>query len=109
MAFVDILVDVLDGFNGSNGLNINMTAIFPQQPRTVWHYPAVVNLSFRFSSANFEFLSSVSPAEPGIRICSYYCLILKWLWKIFAALVINNTGGFGIIVFIATWSVNHTG
>jgi len=31
MAFIDIFVDILDSFDGSNRLHINMAAIFPQQ------------------------------------------------------------------------------
>jgi len=35
MAFINIFVDILDSFDESNRLHINMAAIFPQQPWTV--------------------------------------------------------------------------
>jgi len=46
MTFINILVDILDGLDRCNGLDINMAAIFPQQPRAVWDYLAVVYFSF---------------------------------------------------------------
>jgi hypothetical protein len=107
MAFIDIFVDIFDGLDGCNGLHIDVAVIFPQKPWGIRDYPAVVNFSFRNSSTNFEFLSSVSSTEPGIRICIDNCLILEWLGKVFAALVIDNTGGVRIVVLISTWSVNH--
>ena len=66
MTFIDILVDILDGLDRSNGLHIDVTVIFPQKPWAIENHPAVVNFSLRFTSTNFEFLSSVSSAEPGI-------------------------------------------
>src|SRR6266446_6624842 len=84
-----------------------MAAIFPQKPWAIRNYPAVVDSSFRISSTDFDFFASVSLTEPGIRICSNYCLILEWLWKVFAALVIDNAGGIWVVVLISTWSVNH--
>ncbi len=44
MALVDVLVNVLDGLDGCNPLEIDMTAIFPDEIRAVRHYPAVVNV-----------------------------------------------------------------
>ena len=42
MALVDVLVNVLDGLDGCNPLEIDVTAIFPDEVRTVRHYPSTL-------------------------------------------------------------------
>ena len=44
MALVDVLVNVLDGLDGCNPLEIDVTAVFPDEVRTVRHYPVIVNV-----------------------------------------------------------------
>ena len=77
MAFIDILVDVLDSFDRSYTLNINMIPVFPQQLWTVGNHPSVVYFLLRFTSANFDFFPSVTTTKSRIRICVDYSLILE--------------------------------
>ena len=44
MAFVDVLVNVLDSLDECNPLEIDVTAVFPDEVRAVRHYPVVVNI-----------------------------------------------------------------
>ncbi len=44
MALVDVLVNVLDGLDRCNSLEIDMTTIFPDKVRAVRDYLAIVNL-----------------------------------------------------------------
>ena len=42
MALINVLVNVLDSLDGCNLLEIDVTAIFPDEVRAVQHYPAIV-------------------------------------------------------------------
>jgi hypothetical protein len=55
MALVDILVDVFDGLDRCNGLEIDMATILPDEIGAVCDNPAIVNLP----SMNLMCLSSV--------------------------------------------------
>ena len=101
MAFVHIFVDVLDGFDRGDALNIDVTAIFPNEPWRMWYYPAIVNL---FSIDNM-FLSIISPPKVSIRVITDSCFISEWFWKAFRALVPIHARRLRILG--TTWIVNH--
>jgi hypothetical protein len=87
VALVDVLVDVLDGFDGCNPLNVNVATIFPDEVRTVRHHPAIVDLL----SIYLKRSPCITTTKNSIRILRKRSLISEWLWKVLGALL-----GFGI-------------
>jgi hypothetical protein len=84
MALVDILVDVFDGLDRCNGLEIDMTTILPDEIGTVCDDLAIVDLL----STNLMCLPSVPRPGWGIGILGNGGLISEGLWEILAALAI---------------------
>jgi len=62
MALVDILVDVLQGFDGGDALDIDVAMVLPYQISTVSHNPAIINLL----SPDLKCLSSVTVSQTCI-------------------------------------------
>jgi hypothetical protein len=56
MALVDILVDVLQGLDGGDDLNVDVAAVFPYEIGTVSDDPAIVHLL----SSDLKGLASVA-------------------------------------------------
>ncbi len=103
MAFVDVLVNVFDGLDGCNPLEIDMAMIFPDEIRAVRHNPAVVNLF----SIDLKCSPSITTTKNGIGILRKGSLISEWLWKVLGAFFGVWIHARGIRVVNTTGIVNH--
>ena len=101
MAFVHILVDVLDGLNGGNGLHIDVTAISPDEVLGVADNPLVGDLL----ASNFMCLASVGAPCMCIRVISHRGVFPKWLWETLGTFAIDHTGG--IRILLSAGHMNH--
>ena len=99
MALVDVLVNVLDGLDGCNPLEIDVTAVFPDEVRAVRHYPVVVNIL----SIDLECSSCITTTKDSIRVLSESSMISERLWKVLGALLCLLIHAWGC------WIVNTTG
>src|SRR5260221_14700948 len=80
MAFVDILVDVLDCFDGGNGLHIDVTPVLPDEILVVTDNPSVINLELLvWTCANG--VASVTMSCPGIGVLSDGSTLIEGLGK----------------------------
>jgi hypothetical protein len=104
MALVDILVDVLDSLDRTDGLHIDMTPVLPDKILVVTDDPSVVNLiSVVLASVNG--LPSVKTSCPGIRVFCDGGTLIKRLWKSFSAFVTIHTGR--VLVLSTTGTMDH--
>jgi hypothetical protein len=102
MAFVDIFIDVLNGFDRRNALNIDMTAVLPDKPFAVWYDPAIVD----HLTMVFILCSSITMTKNRVRVLIDSCLVLKGFWKRFGAASIGIFDAWSIGI-ACTWSVDH--
>jgi hypothetical protein len=103
MALVDVLVNVLDGFDGCNPLDINVATIFPDEVRAVRHHPAIVNLL----SIDLKCSPCITTTKNSIRILRKRSLISECLWKVLGALLGFRIHTGSIWIMDATGIVDH--
>ena len=103
MALVDVLVNVLDGLDGCNPLEIDVTAIFPDEVRAVRHYPAIVNLL----SIDLKCSSCIAMMKDSIRVLRKSSLISERLWKVLGALLCLLIHAGGGCIVNTTGTMDH--
>ena len=101
MAFVDILVYVLDRLHGEDRLHIDMTLVAMEQPRRVSNHPAVI----KFSPTDIVLYSIILSTKDSIGILRNCGGITKGFGKSLGTLAINHAWRIGMIR--TTWAMNH--
>jgi hypothetical protein len=101
VTLVHIFINVLDRFDGGDGLHIDMAAILPDEESRVTDYPAIVDM------LPFDEVSLASVGVPGacIIIFSNRSMLPKRLGEAFRAFAINHARCLGVLS--AARIVNH--
>jgi len=86
---------------GPCSLCVNSSTSSADEPWRMWYHPAIVNL---FSIDNM-LLAIISPTKVSIRVITDSCLLSKWFWKAFRALVPIHARRLRILG--TTWIMNH--